>query len=186
MDFEEIYRSCFRDVFLYLRGLAQDEDTAEQMAQETFLKAMRALDTFDGSKDIKAWLFTIARNTYYTYRRRQKIYADEEPDENTADPRADFTEKLADEESAFRVHQFLHAMEEPYKEVFTLRVFGEMPFERIGLLFGKSAGWARVTFYRAKKQIQEYMLAEEQAGETDRKNGKDRERLRSRKEGDRS
>ena len=162
MDFEEIYRSCFRDVFLYLRGLAQDEDTAEEIAQETFLKAMRALDTFDGSKDIKAWLFTIARNTYYTYRRRQKIYADEE--------------------SAFRVHQFLHAMEEPYKEVFTLRVFGEMPFERIGLLFGKSAGWARVTFYRAKKQIQEYMLAEE----TDRKNGKDRERLRSRKEGDRS
>ncbi|OUP84881.1 RNA polymerase subunit sigma [Lachnoclostridium sp. An169] len=182
MDFEEIYRSCFRDVFLYLRGLARNKETAEEMAQETFLKAMRALDTFDGSKDIKAWLFTIARNTYYTYRRRQKIYVDEEPDENTADPRADFTEKLADEESAFRVHRFLHAMEEPYKEVFTLRVFGEMPFERIGLLFGKSAGWARVTFYRAKKQIQEYMAEEEPSGATERS----MEKQKCRKEGDRS
>ena len=44
-------------------------------------------------------------------------------------------------------------MAEPYKEVFTLRVFGELPFEKIGRLFGKSAGWARVTFYRAKLQI---------------------------------
>ncbi len=46
---------------------------------------------------------------------------------------------------------------EPYKEVFTLRVFGELPFEKIGLLFGKTPSWARVTFYRAKKQIIEYM-----------------------------
>ena len=46
-------------------------------------------------------------------------------------------------------------MKEPYKEVFSLRVFGELPFEKIGELFGKSDSWARVTFYRAKKQIAE-------------------------------
>ena len=48
-------------------------------------------------------------------------------------------------------------MAEPYKEVFTLRVFGELPFEKIGRLFGKSANWARVTFYRARVQIATYM-----------------------------
>jgi RNA polymerase sigma-70 factor (ECF subfamily) len=48
-------------------------------------------------------------------------------------------------------------MEEPYKEVFNLRVFGELSYEKIGMLFGKSSGWARVTFYRAKKKIEEYM-----------------------------
>ncbi len=55
------------------------------------------------------------------------------------------------EEDAFAVHQFLHSMKEPYKEVFSLRTFGELSFDKIGRLFGKSAGWARVTFYRAKK-----------------------------------
>ena len=50
-------------------------------------------------------------------------------------------------------------MEQPYKEVFSLRVFGELPFEKIGRLFGKSANWARVTFYRAKVQIIEHMEA---------------------------
>ena len=72
----------------------------------------------------------------------------------------DLAKKYAEEENAFLIHQFLHNMNEPYKEVFSLRVFGELPFEKIGMLFGKSSGWARVTFYRAKKQILEYMEAE--------------------------
>ena len=65
MDFERIYRMYFKDVFLYLRALSADTDTAEEITQETFVKALRSIDTFDGSKDIRAWLFTIARNTYY-------------------------------------------------------------------------------------------------------------------------
>ena len=48
----------------------------------------------------------------------------------------------------------LHALEEPYKEVFSLRVFGELPFDRIGAIFGHNAAWARVTYYRAKTRIQ--------------------------------
>lgn len=161
MDFDSVYRSYFRDVFLYLRALSANEDIAEEMTQETFVKALKSIDKFDGSKDIRAWLFTIARNTYYTWCRRQKIYAGEEMTEDAAMVQSDFTERFADEESAFLIHQFLHNMEDPYKEVFHLRVFGELPFEKIGLLFGKSSGWARVTFYRAKKQILEYMEAME-------------------------
>ncbi len=62
-----------------------------------------------------------------------------------------------DEERCFQIHQFLHDLPEPYKEVFNLRVFGELPFEKIGLIFHKSPGWARVTYHRARKQIIEYM-----------------------------
>ena len=166
MDFERIYRMCYKDVDLYLRALSADTDTAEEITQETFVKALRSIDTFDGSKDIRAWLFTIARNTYYTHCRRQSRYADEELSENEPDIQPDFTERFADEESAFQIHRFLHGMDEPYKEVFSLRVLGELPFEKIGAIFGKSSGWARVTFYRAKKQIIEYMEV------TEHENGK--------------
>lgn len=118
MDFECIYRFYFKDVFLYLRALSASEDTAEEITQETFVKALKSIDTFDGSKDIRAWLFTIARNTYYTHCRRQSRYADEELSENEPDIQPDFTERFADEESAFQIHRFLHGMDEPYKEVF--------------------------------------------------------------------
>ena len=51
-------------------------------------------------------------------------------------------------------------MKDPYKIVFELRIHGELSFEKIGEIFGKSSGWARVTYYRAKIKILEYMEAE--------------------------
>lgn len=152
MDFDLIYQTYFEDVFLYLRGLSNSETIAEEITQETFMKALKALDRFDGSKDIKAWLFTIAKNTYFTYCKRQKLFLEIVIVDNIAAPQSDFTLRVEDEESAFCIHQFLHQMKEPYKEVFTLRVFGELPFEKIAALFNKSPGWARVVFYRAKSK----------------------------------
>lgn len=156
MDFEEIYREYFKEVYLFIRSLSHDERIAEEITQETFFKAFKAIDKFDGSKDIRAWLFTIAKNTYFSHYKRNKNHIElngkEEPSTGVQ-----IVKHLMNEEDAFTVHQFLHLMADPYKEVFSLRTFGELPYEKIGRLFGKSSGWARVTFHRAKKQIIEYM-----------------------------
>lgn len=141
---------------MYIKSLSRDEIIAEEITQEAFFKALKSIEKFDGSKDIRAWLFTIAKNTYFSHYKRKKMQIDldvkEEPSTGVQ-----LVKHLMNEEDAFAVHQFLHLMVEPYKEVFSLRTFGELPFEKIGSLFGKSAGWARVTFYRARKQILEYM-----------------------------
>jgi RNA polymerase sigma-70 factor (ECF subfamily) len=52
-------------------------------------------------------------------------------------------------------------LEEPYKEVFQLRVFGELSFRKIGQLFGKTENWARVTYHRARMKLQERMEQDE-------------------------
>ena len=67
MLFEEIYELYFKDIYLFLCSLTKDESLAEELVQEAFFKALKAIDRFDGSQDIRAWLFTIARNTYYSY-----------------------------------------------------------------------------------------------------------------------
>lgn len=157
MDFERVFKAYFKDVFLYVRSLSAEEGLAEEITQETFVKALKAIDSFDGKKDIRAWLFAIARNTYYSYLRQQKKLADEPLDDHAQFDHTDFTMRFVDEERAFLVHQFLHGVKEPYKEVFNLRVFGELSFEKIGRIFGKSTGWARVTYYRAKQQMIDYM-----------------------------
>ena len=156
MDFDSIYRTYFKDVFLYLRSLSADLSIAEEITQDTFEKALKSINHFDGKKDIRAWLFTIAKNSYYTYCKKQKLFAEEIP-EDPPDSKSIFVEQFQDTETAFQIHQFLHNMKDPYKEVFTLRVLGELPFEKIGQIFGKSSSWARVVFYRAKNQIKEYM-----------------------------
>ena len=166
MDFESIYRSFFSDVFLYLRSLSANADISDELTQETFSKALRNIDKFDGKTDIRAWLFTIARNSYFSHLRKQKRLYQPDLPLDTPDTRVQFSESLADESSAFLIHCFLHDMKEPYKEVFTLRVFGELSFEKIGALFSKSPGWARVTYHRARKQIIDYM-EEIENGKTD-------------------
>ena len=60
-------------------------------------------------------------------------------------------------EAVFNIHKILHEIKEPYKEVFTLRVFGELSFSDIARLFSKSEEWARVTYHRARKMINEKM-----------------------------
>lgn len=157
MDFEGIYCLYFREVFLYIRSLSGDENIAEEVAQEAFLKALKYINSFDGSKDIRAWLFTIAKNTYFSYYKKAKKNIGYDSLDDMPGTGVTITEQLSNEEDAFIIHQFLHTMEEPYKEVFSLRVFGELPFGKIGKLFGKSSGWARVTYHRARMKVIEYM-----------------------------
>lgn len=157
MGLEEIYYLYFREVFIYIRSLSGDENIAEEVAQEVFFKAMKSINKFDGSKDIRAWLFTIAKNTYFSYYKKNKRNINYDYPEDIPDTGVTIIEHLSNKEDAFIIHQFLHNMEEPYKEVFSLRVFGELPFNKIGELFGKSSGWARVTYHRARKQVIKYM-----------------------------
>ena len=64
-------------------------------------------------------------------------------------------EGFADRDAARRLHRLLHQLPEPYKEVFSLRTFGELPFSQIGELFGKTESWARVTYFRARRKLKE-------------------------------
>lgn len=64
-------------------------------------------------------------------------------------------EELEDHSEAARIQKLLHALREPYKEVFMWRVYGEKSFRDIGALFGKTENWACVTYHRAKRMIRE-------------------------------
>ena len=155
MDFDEIYRAYFQDVYFYLCSLTKDRALAQELAQEAFFRALRALNSFDGKSDVRAWLFAIGKNAFLSHCRKAKKAAALPKDAPATGVALE--ERLADRETALHVHRYLHNMPEPYKEVFTLRVFGELPFHSIGELFGKSDNWARVVFYRAKLQIRRYM-----------------------------
>ncbi len=56
-------------------------------------------------------------------------------------------------EEVISIYKALHCLEEPYKEVFSLRTLGELSFREIADIFEKSESWARVTYHRAKLQI---------------------------------
>lgn len=153
-NFDEIYAVYFGDVYRYIFSLCRNESIAEDITQETFLKALKNIDKFDGKCKISVWLCQIAKNSYFSYSKKENKFSGGLDVVNI--PYDDeFEQKLINKEYAFVVHKSLHNLEEPYKEVFHLRLFGELSFAKIGEIFGKTESWARVTYHRARIKIKE-------------------------------
>ncbi|MCM1047243.1 MAG: sigma-70 family RNA polymerase sigma factor [Clostridiales bacterium] len=156
MEFEQIYRTYFKPVYLYILKLSGNEHIAEEITSETFLKAMKSIGDFRGECDMRVWLCQIAKNAYYSYLKRSNriVNVDEAELQNVADSNVSVEEQLGIREEVQQIRKVLHTMSNPYKEVFMWRVFGELSFKEIGALYGKTDNWACVTYHRARKMIQ--------------------------------
>ena len=162
LNIQEVYELYFTVVYRYLLSLSHNTHIAEEVTQETFFKALKKIDDFRGDCDLRVWLCQISKNTYYDYLKKNKKYAPESQDEKEESFPSDLLQNFSDKETALQVHKVLHRLSEPYKEVFSLRVFGELSFAEISSLFGKSESWARVTYHRACKKIREELDHEDQ------------------------
>ena len=163
MNIEELYRTYFDIVYRYIRSISQDGSLAEEVTQETFFKALKKADQFRGDCDVRVWLCQIAKNTLYDHLKKQEkqLLGDEKLEKIESAGGELLEEKLAQRSQAMEIHKVLHRLSEPYKEVFSLRTFGELNFREIGMLFGKSENWARVTYYRARVKIREELEYED-------------------------
>lgn len=151
-NFENIYLQYFSDVYKYLLSLCNNKTIAEEITQETFFKALKSIENFKGECKLQVWLCQIAKNTYYSVYQKEKRFENTQEMESLTE---NIEQNLINNETAFEIHKALHNLNEPYKEVFSLRMFGELSFMQIAELFGKTESWARVTFHRAKIKLRE-------------------------------
>lgn len=151
---ERLYQTYYLRVYSYLVTLSNNRDLAEELTEETFYRAFLAGDGFRGDANEMTWLCAIAKNLFFDEARKRNRMAELPED---ADSGIDVERAAADKDLSFRIHMILHGLEEPYREVFELRVFGDLSFRQIGTVFGKTENWARVTYHRARLRIQERM-----------------------------
>lgn len=150
-ELDEIYRQYAPELYGFILRLCRNEALAKDILQDTMLRAVTS--DFRKKCSVKTWLCTIARNLYYDHLKRaesKNLPLDSVPEPEAGD---DFEERISDSEYALQIHQVLHRLDEPYREIFTLRVFAELKFNDIGMIFGKSGNWAGVMFYRAKQKL---------------------------------
>ena len=152
-DFDKVYAEYYLEVYKFVLRLCQNPMLAEEITQESFFKALKSIDSFNGDCKLSTWLCKIARNTLYSYTKKHNKQVDYPLDAIIS--YENIEEQFADKETAYAIHKVLHKLNEPYKEVFWLRIFGELSFAQIGALFGKTESWARVTYYRSKVMIKE-------------------------------
>ena len=161
-DFEKIYNEYFNDVYLYIKRLSGDEHVAEEITSETFFKALKSIDNFRGECEIRVWLCQIAKNSYYTYVKKNSKVQDVDETEliNLPDNKNSVENEIQSKLQAFAIQKILHEIDEPYREVFMWRVYADLSFKEIAGIFNKNENWACVTYHRARKLIKERLESE--------------------------
>lgn len=155
-DFEKIFEENRSFIFRYLLKLSKNQTLAEELTQETFYRAYMNIAKLKKEEKASVWLCSIAKNTYFAWYNEQKKLQPLE-DAQEIESSFDAEELFEEKELGAKAFAALHALEEPYKEVFMLSVFAGLSLKEISSLFSKSESWARVTFYRAKIKLTEKM-----------------------------
>ena len=158
-NIEEIYKEYFKTVYKYLFCLTSNHDLAEELTQETFYKAVKKIDTYEGKCKISVWLCQIAKYTWYDYlRTRQEIINIDDLYEFKSE--VSLEDKIIEEEEKNLIEGKLNVLDDFSKEVVILRIKGDMSFKEIGNVLNKTENWARVTYYRAKNKLKEALKDE--------------------------
>lgn len=151
----DLYRH-YKYLYGYVFSLCQHKETTEDIVQDTFVKAIININKFRGDCKIEVWLCQIAKNLYISHTRKKDNQNQSLLEEvQHRDGKEDFVLSMENRDMAKRIAKILHQLPEPYKEVFSLHVYGEIPLVDIAEIFGKSVSWAGVTFHRAKQKIWE-------------------------------
>lgn len=157
-DMNQIYEEYAEIVYGFILRMCHDEHLAQDLLQDTFLKAIENIDTFNQKCKLTTWLCQIAKNTYFDHLRKVKKYADADLDLHTVcDKNAAPEEVFITKENEQEIHLLIHKLPEPYKEVFLLRFYAELSFKDIARIFDKSEVWGRVTYLRGKDMLLEYL-----------------------------
>ena len=137
-------------MYRYALRLTGSEHAAEELAAETFYRAMVALPDFRGECAASTWLCQIAKHLWYQHLRKRKP---EEPLPEDGLPGPSAEEDVLTRQGHLDLLRQIHALPPSTRVVVYLRAFGGLSFREIGDVLGRTETWARVTFYRGKEAL---------------------------------
>lgn len=146
---DELYREYSQIVYHFLYTRCGNRELAEDLMQETFLRALESLDSYNHTCKLSTWLCQIAKHLLYQHWAKDNRGRLESLDETLESKHDTQLHAMAKVELA-DVWDQLHSLPPDTQKVVKLRVLGDLSYKEIGSLLGKSENWARVTFYRAK------------------------------------
>jgi RNA polymerase sigma-70 factor (ECF subfamily) len=167
--FEQNISPHLRAVYNFARGLVRNEHDAEDVVQESLIKAMAAAGGFRG-RDSRVWLFAIVRNTGINLLRRRRSEARvelgdlPEPADRAADPEAALIRQSRRE----RIRAAIDALPEEFREALVLRELEELSYKEIAAVTGAPIGTVMSRLSRARALLLDQLAPERRADELSR------------------
>jgi len=153
-NIEELYQQYFQTVYKYVMCLSNGNiQTSEDITSETFMIATEKISGFKGNCKISVWLCQIAKFLFYKEVKKNKRLKfsdiDELPDMQNIE------ENLIEKEDRLKILKDMQKLDEATRSVMYLRIMGDLSFDEISEIIGKSPNWARVTYFRGKEKLKE-------------------------------
>jgi len=155
--------TTYQDRILAVVARVGGASDAEDLAQETFIKALGAIDRFEGQSALFTWLYRIAVNTardFLAHRRRRPAVALEDA---SVDPVSDADrpdEALAREDDRIRIRRALARLPEPFRSTLVLREMEGNTYEEIATILGVSIGTVESRIFRARRKLRNILEQE--------------------------
>jgi RNA polymerase sigma factor (sigma-70 family) len=161
--FTELMRRYQQRVYWTARRIVGSHADADDIAQETFIKAYLGLGEFRGESGFFTWLYRIAVNLSLNAVRKQQIMGylrQSELVERLFPSQEDPSQELEHEETELLLRQAIARLPEKQKAVFVLRYYDEMPYEEISKILKTSVGGLKANYFHALKKVQEHLKNE--------------------------
>lgn len=156
-DMNAIYKKHGEIVYKYVFCLTGDEDTTEEIVQETFLVAVKDINKFRGECKISTWLCQISKYIWYKRLKKEKAKKEIPLDvlQNTLFIQESIEENFCNKETKINLFKKLQSLDENTRNVMYLRIFGNFEYSEIAEIMNKTSNWARVVFFRGKQKLKE-------------------------------
>jgi RNA polymerase sigma-70 factor (ECF subfamily) len=163
-EFDRLFNEYSAPIYNYVLRMTGDPDRAADIAQDTFIKAYRKLDTLAEATSARAWLYRIATNTAFDEMRRRRHTApmiddDDRPVEQAdggPGPETQVLSGLMDE----RINRALLRLRPNHRQCLILSDVEDMSSVQIGEVMGMSQGAVRVLLCRARGEMRRLLAAE--------------------------
>lgn len=160
---ENIYLNYKTEIFNYLYRSTLNKQIAEDLTQDTFLKAFKGLNHFRGHCSIKTWLFKIARNTYLNYIEKKSNKLEKSFDQIEFDV-IDNTDDFSNLEEKLLIRKVLYQLPEKARTLIVLRDINSLSYREIAEIIDENEGQVKVAIFRARKRFKELYLDEAKEG----------------------
>ncbi|MGA9798925.1 MAG: sigma-70 family RNA polymerase sigma factor [Terriglobales bacterium] len=165
-SFEELAMPLFAKLYNFAHWLTQDRAAAEDLVQETYMKALRGFSSFQQGTNFRAWMYKILRNTFLTTQTGLKAWGSvsldsDHDDDKPAEPAVSETPEsvLLARVQQETIQNALENLPVKFREIVLLCDLEEMTYQEIGETLGIPIGTVMSRLSRARKAMRELLAA---------------------------
>ena len=147
-------------LYWHIRRMVVGHDDTDDILQNTFIKAFRALDTFRGESQLYTWLYRIATNETISFlkTKRFKMFVSFESAENHFAKHLEADSELSGDSIQGKLQRAILKLPDKQRLVFNMKYYEEMKYEEMSEILGTSVGALKASYHHAVKKIERYVL----------------------------